>query len=382
MSLRHLFIITLSLLVNSVWANAWADSGRVWRVGPGLQYETPGQLRKLVRDGDTIEILPGTYLNDSVVWHRNRLTFRGVGGRPHLQFDAHGRIGNGKAIWVIGGDDVLVENIEFSGARVPHLNGAGIRVEGRNLTVRNCHFHHNEFAILSGRIDGRLTIENSEFGYQHREGRFAHGVYVGDVNRLVFRGNYVHHSDEGHHLKSRARINEIAYNRMTDERDGNSSYLIDLPNCGRSVIIGNLLHQGAHTANNSAIAYGAEGCKDKPKSLQVLFNTFVNDNPLGGNFVRNWTDTPVLVSNNLLFGTGLLAEGPVQAVSNLNNAEPGLRDVAGFDYQLLPGSPAIDAADPDSQQPLWQYRHPLQLEPRPTVGQTDIGAYEYDTPAD
>jgi hypothetical protein len=55
----------------------------------------------------------------------------------------------GKGIWVISGNDTVVENIEFSGAAVPDANGAGIRFEGVNLTVRNCYFHHNQNGILT-----------------------------------------------------------------------------------------------------------------------------------------------------------------------------------------------------------------------------------------
>jgi len=51
---------------------------------------------------------------------------------------------------VIRGNDVIVENIEFSGARVPDRNGAGIRPEGRNFTVRNCRFYDCENGILGG----------------------------------------------------------------------------------------------------------------------------------------------------------------------------------------------------------------------------------------
>ena len=76
------------------------------------------------------------------IWRQNDLTLRGVGERPHLR--AGGRAADGKAIWVIKGDRVTVDNLEFSGTRVPSHNGAGIRAEGAGLTIRNCRFHHNE----------------------------------------------------------------------------------------------------------------------------------------------------------------------------------------------------------------------------------------------
>jgi len=72
----------------------------------------------------------------------------------------------GKGIWVISGNDTVVENIEFSGAAVPDANGAGIRFEGVNLTVRNCYFHHNQNGILTNNQQvGELLVEYTEFGF-------------------------------------------------------------------------------------------------------------------------------------------------------------------------------------------------------------------------
>ena len=116
---------------------------KVYRVGPDAKYKKPSQLVSRVIPGDIIEILPGSYLNDAAVWRTDNLTIRGAGGRPHLMFDKAGVIRNRKAIWVIAGDNMMIENIEFSGAHVPSLNGAGLRVQGKNLTVSNSYFHHN-----------------------------------------------------------------------------------------------------------------------------------------------------------------------------------------------------------------------------------------------
>ena len=79
----------------------------------------------------------------------SKLTLRGI-GQGRVKLPANGKHAGGKAIWVIAGNDVTVENIEFSGARVPDRNGAGIRPEGQNLTVRNCRFYDCEDGILGG----------------------------------------------------------------------------------------------------------------------------------------------------------------------------------------------------------------------------------------
>ena len=116
--------------------------GNVIRVGPSEKIRLPSQAARVARDSDVVEITGATYIGDVAVWRQSDLTLRGVGGRPH--FMAAGAHAGGKAIWVIKGNDVRVENIEFSGARVPDLNGAGIRFEGTNLTISRSYFHDND----------------------------------------------------------------------------------------------------------------------------------------------------------------------------------------------------------------------------------------------
>ena len=117
------------------------------RVGAGKTYTLPSQAANVAKDKDIIEIDAGEYVGDVATWYANNLTIRGVGGRAHLK--ANGVNAGGKGyLWVIKGNNTLVENIEFSGAVVPDQNGAGIRQEGTGLTVRNCSFHDNENGIL------------------------------------------------------------------------------------------------------------------------------------------------------------------------------------------------------------------------------------------
>src|SRR5450432_1944974 len=129
-------------------------------VGPGKTYAKPCAAIAAAQDGDLIEIDAGTYAGDVCAIARSGLTLRGVGGRAHL--DAAGAAYGGKGTWVIQGANTTVENLELSGAKVPDMNGAGIRQEGAGLVVRNCYFHDNEDGILSGG-GGDIVIEGSEF---------------------------------------------------------------------------------------------------------------------------------------------------------------------------------------------------------------------------
>jgi hypothetical protein len=101
-------------------------------VGPGERIATITEAARLARDGEVIEIRPGTYRGQPAVWTQDRLVIRGSGERPVMLAD--GRHAEGKGIWVVRGGEVRIENIEFRGARVPGGNGAGIRFERGRLT--------------------------------------------------------------------------------------------------------------------------------------------------------------------------------------------------------------------------------------------------------
>ena len=126
-------------------------------------------------------------------------------------------IPNGKGLMVIDGSGITIDGLEFSGAKVVDQNGAGIRYEGGDLTIRRSYFHDNENGILGeGGGSNTLLIENSIFqknGYCPQQ--CAHNVYIGYMGRLIFRFNKSIDSHEGHTLKSRASINEIMSNYLS-----------------------------------------------------------------------------------------------------------------------------------------------------------------------
>ena len=354
-----------------------------YRVGPDQKFKHVSDLAAIARDGDTIEIEAGIYDNDWATWRQNNLTLKGVGGRPHLR--STGSISNDKGIWIIKGDNVTVDNIEFSGADVHDDNGAGIRAEGGKLTIRNSYFHDNEMGILSDNTGkGDITIENSEFAHQTVDGVYAHNIYIGIAKRFRLTGTYSHDADGGHQVKSRARENYIAYNKLMDGKDGDGSYSIDLPECGTAYIIGNVIQQGVNSDNHTAISYGAEDCPpDNPKVAYIVNNTFVNDAETA-DFVTNHTMVPLLLRNNLIVGIAHLSDGPVRDDNNLLVRSEALVNRDGFDYRLAKGAAAIDrgvppgqAADGTSLVPTLEYKEGMATMPRPKAGKLDIGAYEY-----
>jgi len=299
-----------------------------WVVGRGGDLPTVAAALRVARDGDRIEVLPGHYAGDVAVITQRRLTIRGVGARPVIA--ANGRHAEGKAIWVVRDGDVTIENIEFRGARVPELNGAGIRFENGRLRIVRCAFFDNEMGLLTGNSgDAQLHIEDSEFGQapQH-PGSLHHLLYVGRIARFTVSGSRFSEGFVGHLIKSRARESVITGNHIVDGPLGRASYEIDLPNGGLARIAGNTIGQSQHTENVTLVSFGAEGAAWPRSALTMEDNTLVSDWPGEAWFVRVWRDklpidTVVELRRNRLLGSGEFAAGAGAVVEgNLGSARP------------------------------------------------------------
>lgn len=351
-------------------------------VGSSRTYKIPASVASMVKDGDTVQIDTGTYANQATTWSANNLTIRGTARFAHLTPPVS--ISNGKAIWVVQGKNILIENIEFSDATVPDQNGAGIRIEGGNITIRNCYFHNNEDGILGGDGSGcNVTIENCEFANNGYGDGYSHNLYIGHAASLTFKFNYTHHAKIGHTLKSRAQVNYILYNRIMDEADGTASYEVDLPNGGTSCLIGNVIQQGPATDNPTIICYGEEGLTNSGKDLYIVNNTIVNDRS-GGTFLSIASSASrAKVVNNLFVGKGTVISGPADTLTNLVTDAPEFKNKVAYDYQPTSKTPGINiGSDPGSVNgyvliPSFMYKYNCDGISRVSQGIIDIGAYEY-----
>ncbi len=323
----------------------------------------------------------GSYDGDVCAITKDRLTIRGVNGRPHI--DAAGKSSGGKAIWVVQGSDTRIYNVELSGCSVPDKNGAGIRQEGRNLVVDGSYFHDNENGILTGAdAQSSITIVRSEFARNGAGDGQSHNMYIGEVAQFTLQESYSHLGKVGHLVKSRALRNVIRYNRLTDET-GTASYEIDLPQGGESIVVGNVLQKSADAGNGGFISFAREGKRNAKTGLWVVNNTFVNQRS-AGTFVAVAKDVQtVLLRNNIFAGPGTPTD-LAGAVGEANFAgDPKFTDAARYDFTLLAGSPAIDrAADPGSGagerlDPVCQYVDTARASSRLESGLIDQGAFEY-----
>ncbi len=302
--------LCLGLVLALPFAARAQDGGRVLRVGPTERFRSLHDAVRAADSDDVIEIQPGEYHGDVAVAAVPRLTIRGLG--TGAVFHADGQHAEGKAMLVVRGD-VMLENLEFRGARVPAGNGAGIRFERGRLAVRRCRFFDNEMGILtSNGADMALDVVGCEFGAAPRhEGMLHHLLYVGTIGAFSIKGSRFSGGWRGHLLKSRAQRSRVLYNQLDDRPSGEASYEIEFPNGGHNVVVGNLIAQSAHTQNPALLSMGAEARDGMSCSLVLANNTLVNAASAEARFVHVWTDrlageVSVRMTNNQFVGPGQL----------------------------------------------------------------------------
>ncbi|WP_300454203.1 hypothetical protein [Accumulibacter sp.] len=330
---------------------AQAASGRTIVVGPNEPIGSLKEAARMARDGDTIEILPGEYRRQAVVWGAGRVTIRGRGKRP--VFLADGDSAEDKALWVVRNADMLIENIEIRGVRVRHGNGAGIRLENGQLRIVRCAFLDNEMGILTGNDPTTvLDIEDSEFGQAPKHsGALHHLLYAGTIARLSVRGSRFEQGFRGHLIKSRARESFLFYNMIVDGEGGRASYEVEFPNGGLAWMIGNIVGQSASTENPDLISYGAEGRRWPENGLYLAHNTLLDEHH-GGRFLRLWSDrlppeTEVWAINNLVVGPSTFSPlGPGRYDGNQTAERSLLSNPDGQDFSLPSNSRLRGTARP------------------------------------
>jgi Right handed beta helix region len=286
------------------------------RVGPGETYRTPSAAAAVAGDGDHIEIAPGRYV-DCAVWRADNLVIEG--DRPGVVIADKSCLGKG--LFVVEGNNTTVRNLTLAHARVPSMNGSGIRLDHGNLTVDGVRFIENEMGILGGFPGATVTVRNSLFKDNFKGGHRCvswcdHAVYIGRADLLRVENSRFSGTRQGHSIKSRARRTEVIGCTIADGPTGTSSYLIDAPNGGALVVRNNTLEKGPRSENHkAAIAIGEEGVTHPTPEIAIADNSFRNDDrqyPVA--FVWNVTGTPARLNGNKLDGpvVVLVGEGTTQ----------------------------------------------------------------------
>jgi len=266
-------------------------AARVLKVGAGQAYPVPSAASAAAGDGDTVLIDPGTYF-DCALWHANRLTIAGTG--PGVVITD--RTCAGKAAFVISGDDVTVRGIVFTRMRVPDGNGAGIRAEGTNLTVRDSRFINDQVGILAGGSAGELRIIGCIFSANgfSLDGRPTHAVLAGPLELLRIEDSTFDSARGGDHILSYAQRTELVGNQLTDEGGAMEGPMV-------TVNGGSLLFDSNNVslAPGAALRPGAVLVVGDTRGILARGNTLVE--PSGSvPLLRNWTGRAAIDDRNIM----------------------------------------------------------------------------------
>jgi hypothetical protein len=282
----------LALLLLALAAPAVAQA-RVLEVGPGRQYDRPSAAAAVAEDGDTVSIAPGEYF-DCAIWRADHLTIVGEPGEPGAALtDA---VCVGKGAFVIDGNGVTVRNLTFARIRVPDDNGAGIRGEGRDLTVQDSRFVNDQIGILGASPGGGfLRVVGCAFTEQGSSllGKINYAVRATGYDLVHIERSEFSAARGGGHVSSDAGRTELIGNRLLDEGKHMEGPLV-VVQAGSLLLDGNMfeLAAGAPERPGVVLALG------EAPALAVRGNTLRGDGVGETPLLRNWTGQDATVGTN------------------------------------------------------------------------------------
>jgi hypothetical protein len=378
--------------------------------------------------GDVIEIEYGTYYLESpriAVLRSGEpgkpITIRGIlkDGKPPVIDGSRTNVKRGIFRTETETHDVVFEDLEICNAVGSRLddrekfgvNAAAIYFQGKNLTARRIHSHHNEDGFFSTDTADNVLIENCEidhngtlFEAQHNA---THNFYFCAKHQVV-KNCYIHHSGEAQNFKSRGWNTVFAYNWV--EEDAGYSVEVASNNQGNTLWIGNVIIKRTTRGRSQRRILGVgDGTGVAAGTLTMINNTIVSsyDDDLYL-FTQEKATCNVVLINNVFAGPSknFLENNGKGTITGTHNwfqkgmdvpegvkdsvfgDDPGFADLARHDFRPVKGSPLIDAglASPEwlsetgaLEKILPQFEPSLKwLEPakRTVEGTVDMGAFE------
>jgi len=270
--MRRLLIALIPLLAAPAVAQTAGGSFTV--LGSGQSFAALQEAVNSIKGGtDTVMIAPGTY-HDCAVQQDGNITFKAaVPGKAIFE----GTTCEGKAVLVLRGASSVVDGIIFRGLRVGDGNGAGIRAESGDLTVRNSMFLDSQEGILGNVPTGqRILIDHSTFaglGQCDESPSCAHSIYLANKGSVTITHSRFERGNGGHYVKLRVPNVSITDNSFDDSKGRKTNYMIDLSEGGTGLIARNTFADGPNKENWSGfIVVAAEGRTYSSAGLKVVDN--------------------------------------------------------------------------------------------------------------
>jgi hypothetical protein len=378
--------------------------------------------------GDVIEIQPGRYYLEEPRLRVLRsgepdrpIVIRGVvqDGEPPIIDASRTNVMRGIFRTEEETHDIVFEDLELCnawGSRYPDRrtyghNAGAIYFQGKNLTARRVHSHHNEDGWFATHAADNILIENCEIDHNgtlfEGEHNATHNFYFCAEQQTV-RNCYIHHSGEAQNFKSRGGNTIFAYNWV--EEDGNYSVEVASGNAGNTLWIGNVIIKRTTRGRPQRRILGVgDGTGVARGTLTLINNTIIStyDDDLYL-FTEASSTCDVVLINNVFAGpsTVFLERNGKGSITGTNNwfqvgmnvpetvensifgGDPGFVSVEGGDFHPRAGSPLTDAGAPapkylNAEQVLEEVlpgfeptRDVSEAIRRAIEGRVDIGAFE------
>jgi hypothetical protein len=401
-----------------------------YQVGPGKPHANLQSVAPLLGPGDLVLVDGGTTYPGGVVLDRAGTASQPIVVRGLRAGGARPRISGATNTLEVRANHYVLEGLELTGGSFRCLYHHAHDVVARDLSVHGCAAH----GLLGADDDsGSLLLEYSEF-YDCGAGTTQHCIYMA-TDEVTYPGavfrmqhNYVHDTNGGNAIKSRAQRNEIYFNWI----EGGLYHELELigpdPAGGNAVsgvredsdVVGNVLRK---TNTFSVTRFGGDGTGASAGRYRFAFNTVITQ--AGGGAVFRLFDPleSVEMHGNVFYGAGgaavnLLREVEAEWVSGrvvggdrnwvtsgsqnvppewtgtITGTNPGFADFTTLDLRPAAGAPIRDAGPaatssppghpfpaplfpPALMPPLHTTAAPGTALARSPDGPLDAGAYEH-----
>lgn len=280
------------------------------------------------RDGDTIHLAAGSYFECAGLGQRD-LVLEGEGPETVLT----DKPCEGKAVIVAHGDNLTVRNLVLARARVPDMNGAGIRLEGQGLTVDHVVFENDQVGVLAGMEGvGEIRVSDCTFHAGGVAGeRPSSALSIGRVGRLVVeRSRFL--GVKGTQISTGAVVTELTGNRIETGVEVGAGAAVVLTG-GRLAMRDNVVAVGPNAPPRDAAVLALDG------TVEARGNVLENTTGRGMVFLLDWTHgNPVVSGNTVGRGDTEVGSGGVlrhrvggaarEAVADIRSAGGALKQVA------------------------------------------------------
>ena len=309
-------------------------------------------------ENDTIIINSGTYLGDIVLDHS--LTLVGsilFGQRPILDGGNNSRV-----LEVTNNSDISIKDLIFSNGYSTSQGGGAILASSGTLSIVECDFIGNSAQEIGGAIKfsgENIFIKNCYFDDNHSlsSNGGALEIYGGTIDSCSFVNNTANQSGGAINIKGNATISRSLF-------VGNSS----VSNGGAIAIEGAEANIINNTIYNNQSNFG--GGISALNSSSSIVNTILWQNlafSSGGQVYHSGSGDPVYEYCDV--------QGGVSGTGNINE-DPVFLDPELMLFDLIEGSPCIDAGSPDLDGDGFQWM--ADTDDQDLDGtRMDIGAFTY-----